>query len=365
VGPSCVGIRFFPKLIDSRNPYWRILQTGLEGYGLRFVDADEPRYGLRWLCRYRSEIQVIHFHYIQRFYAYEGTNARLRWVLRFARNLVVARSLGYRTVFTLHNLTPTYPLIPRWVDYLGHWVVANLTDAVIAHCAYARQLLARRYGRRRNVHVVNHPHYIDVYPHDISREGAREALGFPRDRLVFLFLGGIRPNKGIETLVTAFTQLADVNLSLLIAGKPWRPLEYVEALEHAVSRDPRIILHKRFVPDEELQVYFGASDVVVLPFERILSSGSAILAMGFARPVVAPAMGCLLELIPEGAGILYDPSDPSGLLRALSHCVAIRPALMEIGEQARATVSRYSAQSVAEDTLRAYGMAARGQGNTS
>jgi len=55
----------------------------------------------------------------------------------------------------------------------------------------------------------------------------------------------------------------------------------------------------------------------VLPYVEILSSGAAILAMSFGKPVVAPDRGSLRDHVPPVAGDLYDPSDPRGLDRAL------------------------------------------------
>ena len=110
----------FPGLEElAANPYWSILHRALSDAGINFV-PETSQFGRRWLWANRKVVNVLHFHYIQQFYAYEGTHARLRWVLRFARNLLLARIWGYRTVFTLHNLSPTYPLHPGWVDYLGH-----------------------------------------------------------------------------------------------------------------------------------------------------------------------------------------------------------------------------------------------------
>lgn len=346
---------FFPEASDA-NPYWKIAAASIEAVGGKVAGVGSLPFGRRWLMRNRGSIQVLHFHYVQQFYAYEGTQARLRWVLRFASNLLLARFLGYRTVFTLHNATPTYPLEPGWVDYLGHWVAANLTHSVIVHCEAARRLLKEKFGRRRHVYIVSHPHYMDQYENTISPSAARAALGIATDHLVFAFIGGIRPNKGIEHLIAAFQQLDGENLNLVIAGKPWPPQTYIQALEQSAAEDPRILLYERFIPNEELQVYFNAADVLVLPFERILTSGSAILAMGFARPVVAPAMGCLPELITPDTGILYDAAAPAGLLDALRRCQEMGVSLREMGRRAQKRVSEFTGELMAEQTLCAYGV---------
>lgn len=344
---------FFPEF-SGVNPYWTILASSLADLGVKVVGIGSIPFGRRWLWRNRHSVQILHFHYVQQFYAYEMTQARLRWVLRFASNLLLARLLGYKTVFTLHNATPTYPLQPERVDYLGHWFAANLTNGVIVHCEAARSLLQEKFGRCRQVFSVSHPNFIGQYPNAVTRSASREFLGQKSEDLVFAFIGGIRPNKGLEKLIAAFKQLEGAGISLIIAGKPWPPETYTEALEKAVMEDPRIILHKCFIPEDEFQIYFNAADVVVLPFERILTSSSVVLAMSFACPVIAPAMGCLPELITEDVGILYDSTSEMGLLQALNQCEEMRSELGRMGKRAQAAVANLTGKLMAEQTLIAY-----------
>jgi glycosyltransferase involved in cell wall biosynthesis len=335
------------------NPYWSILRTGLRDLDVEFSPRGSG-FGGRWLRANRSSVDVLHFHFVQQFYAYESTGARLRWVVRFARNLILAGAWGYRTVFTLHNLRPTYPLQPTWVDYLGHWVAVNLTQRVIVHCEAARDALAGRYGRRRNVHVVWHPHLVGVYPDEMPRDEARLRLGLGADDLVLLFFGGIRPNKGIESLINAFAQLPGKSLRLVIAGKQWRPPEYLEALTRLIAQDNRIELREGFVPVDDVQIFQKSADVVVLPFSSILTSTSAMLALSFGRPVVVPATGCLPELVTEGVGFLYDPADEDSLRLTLQRCT--HDELSSMGRRALERVQEASWQGFAEQTLAAYGV---------
>ena len=113
--------------------------------------------------------------------------------------------------------------------------------------------------------------------------------------------GHRRPGGGVP-------RAAGPGARLLIAGRP-RGGASTTRLAAAAAADRRIRLPLRFVPDDELQVWLRAADVVVLPFRDILTSGSAILALSFGRPVVAPALGCLPETVPT-AGVLYDPDAP-------------------------------------------------------
>jgi beta-1,4-mannosyltransferase len=62
----------------------------------------------------------------------------------------------------------------------------------------------------------------------------------------------------------------------------------------------------------------NAADVAVLPFLDVLTSGSAILALSFGKPVILPDIGCLPELIDDSMGQLFDPKNTNGLKEAMA-----------------------------------------------
>jgi beta-1,4-mannosyltransferase len=156
-------VTFFPCVDNlAPNPYWAQLMSSLEKIGIRYSNESNNSFGRRWLFTNRGKVNILHLHYIQQFYAYEIEYARLRWVLRFARNLLLARALGYYTVFTVHNMTPTYPLRPVWVDYFGHWVAVNLTHSIIVHCCKAKELLEKTYQRQKK-YMLSHILIISMF----------------------------------------------------------------------------------------------------------------------------------------------------------------------------------------------------------
>lgn len=312
---------FFPSVkYLARNPYWPLLSRSLVDNGCGFDEDSEASFQMRWLVKKRGKVKILHFHFIQQFYSYELTHARLRWVLRMIRNLLAARVLGYRIIFTLHNLTPTYPLLPLWVDYLGHRAMFQLADDVIVHCQKARDASINLYGRKKNIHVLEHPNFIGIFPNNISREDARKRLEIPESSFVFLFFGGIRPNKGLENLILTFRRLDHKNDRLIIAGSQEGDQEYSDSLRSIISIDNRILYLSQFIQDSEIQIFMNAADIVILPFKRILTSSSIILSLSFAKPVILPAIGCLPEQVPEGSGIIYNQNDPEGLFFCLEKC---------------------------------------------
>jgi glycosyltransferase involved in cell wall biosynthesis len=139
----------------------------------------------------------------------------------------------------------------------------------------------------------------------------------------------------------------------VIAGKPWPPKSYVEKIWILATGDPRIRISARAIPDEDLQLYINAADILAFPFRHVLTSGSVILAMSFGRPVIVPNLGCLPELVGDDAGIAYDPANPEGLVVALQQ--ATESDLASMGAAAARRVNTVSWRSLAQETAKVYG----------
>ncbi len=143
--------------------------------------------------------------------------------------------------------------------------------------------------------VIPHGDYRGSYPKTVSGTEARRQLGIPVDKSVALFFGGIFAYKNVPHLIDTFLRADLRDAVLLIAGAPSSALEGHQLTELA-KHDSRIQLHLRRIPDDEVQNFFAAADLAVLPFREILNSGSAVLALSFDRPVLVPALGSMPEL---------------------------------------------------------------------
>lgn len=346
-------VAWFPKAADlAGNPYWPRLQAELEALGVEFETSHNSYWtARRWLLEHRQTVDVLHFHFVQPQYA-DGQRVLLRRLLKFASDLLLARLLGYRIVWTMHDLMPTWPKEPAWVERLARYVIAWLAHDVIVHCQEARRLLRSHFRRRRRVWVLPLPSYADAHPNDMTSADARQRLGIEEDRFVVAFVGGIRPNKGLEELIAAFARLPDPRSVLLIAGRPWPPEAYVQQIERLARRDGRIVFKPQEVPDKEMQVYLNAADIVAFPFKQVLTSSSAILAMSFGRPVIVPRLGCLPELVRDDAGLIYDPQEPDGLSKALRQAMASD--LEGMGSVAAQRTNANSWSDLARGTLQVY-----------
>jgi D-inositol-3-phosphate glycosyltransferase len=239
------------------------------------------------------------------------------WHPFFAPSLgTVARRLahrGRRTAFLCHNVAPheASPLD----RLLTSWAFSR-TDAYIVHAQSQRaDLEALRSGAR--VLVSPHPTYDQFLPSTPQDPvEARRQLGIPGQK-VLLFFGLIRPYKGLDTLLEAFRTLAsDPELCLVIAGECYAGRE---ALEESIRQlGPRVILHDRFIPNEQVATYFAAADLVVLPYHSASQSGVVQIAYACDRPVLVTRVGGLPEVVEEGrTGLLVPAKDPLALVQAV------------------------------------------------
>ena len=335
------------------NPYWAILASELEQAGVTVIKDNPNAFNGKWLAINRGKIGVLHIHFYQLFYADRNGKVKPSRVLKFLINLIYSRILGYRVVYTVHNLEPTYWLEPKWLDQLGHATLIHLADRLIVHCQEVKRIIANKYNRKQVVFVMPHPNYIDYYQNYIIKEKAREKLALTEKGLfVFTFLGGIRPNKGIENLIRAFRKLKNTNYHLMIAGAVNKPASYAQYLQALAGVDKRISFHFKWIADDEIQVYLNATDIVVLPFTKIFVSGSATLALSFGRPVIAPRMGCLPDIIEPDAGWLYAPGDVDSLSRNMQEAAKLN--LNPTNESAKKKVMPFSQKDFCKRTQQVY-----------
>lgn len=299
------------------NPYISNLSQALRGQGVELFESPSPL-TQKWVLDNRGRIEILHFNWPSYYYAAPEIEEAINGLLLFVRAISLAIESGYHIVWTVHNVI-SHDIRQVEVDHLGKVVLARLADALIIHSECTRDRLRQFFDRGGDrVYLIPHGHYIDSYPNSLSRGQARARLGLGDDDFVYLFFGYVRPYKGLAGLIEAFKGQQGKHLRLVIAGHP-HPPGYVAELVGHVGSDPRIRLDTRLIPVPDVQVYFQAADVVVLPFANILTSGSAILALSFGKPLIAPRMGGIPELVSKEMGLLYDPLNQAALAQALAH----------------------------------------------
>ena len=246
----------------------------------------------------------------------------------FERTLLMLyyKLLGKKVVFTAHNVNAgKRDLNDSWRNRFGLRVQYRLADHVFVHTKAMKNELVRDFGvHDRTVTVIPFGINSSVPSTALTSARAKRQLGIGEDEKAILFFGIIRPYKGLEYLTDAFLRLAATRAGyrLIIAGNAMEGCErYLEEIKRRIDGDlngGRILQKLQFIPDDEVEIYFKASDVLAMPYTHIFQSGVLFLAYSFGLPVVGTDVGSVREDILEGmTGFLCKPRDPVDLARAI------------------------------------------------
>lgn len=302
----------------SMNPYISSMKRELARLGVAFA---EPAAALKDIRERLRPDLILHFHWPSAVY---GGRTRSEFEQRtrdFVELLDHAKALRCHVVWTAHNVFPHENPFPD-LDLAARRQFMQRCDHILAHCAAGHRELAAAFPDLPAVTIVPHPHYRDDYPSPPDRAAARSALHLPPGDFVFLMFGLLRGYKNFPLAVSAFRAAGLPRARLVIAGGSLADGDSSE-VRRLVNGDDRIELRDRRIPHAEVPVLFGAANVALFAYHRILASGGVALAHSMGRAVIAPRIGCLPEMVPENAGILYEAGSPESLLAAMRRIVEI------------------------------------------
>lgn len=207
-----------------------------------------------------------------------------------------ARRRGIRIVWTVHDLDSSDGIHPRIERWFWSFFLPRL-DGFICLTEAGRKLALTRFPalKRLPSYIIPHGDFSPAYPNTVSREKARQTLGLGATTPTLLNYGLIRPYKDVPMLVETVQALEPAQASLLVAGRVIDQSVTDDILARA-NNAPHIHLHLNWISFEDTQCFFAACDLVVLPYRRILNSGTLMLALAFRRPVLVPDRGTMCEL---------------------------------------------------------------------
>lgn len=137
---------------------------------------------------------------------------------------------------------------------------------------------------------------------DMSREEAREILQIPSDQKVLLFFGFVREYKGLRYIIEAMPRIREElgDVKLLVVGDFGDDKDqYMELINRCGVSDV-VETVGGYIPDREVEKYFAASDLVVLPYISATQSAVVQIAYGFTKPVIVTDVGGLPEVVNDG-----------------------------------------------------------------
>ena len=218
-----------------------------------------------------------------------------------------------KIAFLCHNV---YSHDRGSIDKLLTRVALSRGDGFLVHTVQDQGRLARLFPTKPILREY-HPTYDVFQMRGLSREQAREELGV--SGRILLFFGFIRPYKGLRYLLEAMPHiLRHVDVTLLVAGEFWNDERETRSLVERLGVAEHVRFYDRYIPNEEVETYFAASDLVVLPYVSATGSGIVHTAYAMGRPVVATKVGCLPEVVEEGrTGYLVEGQSPEAISAAV------------------------------------------------
>ena len=263
-----------------------------------------------------------------------------------------AKRLGAKVVLEFHEIQDvgesTLPLASMYVNTLSPLLLKQV-DGFIVHSRYDLPEVVKRYRvPESRVAVIPHGPY-DQYDGHKSNANANIVGSDTSDSDItrLLFFGVIRPYKGLEHLIRAFSSLSDdeaERFHLTVVGETWEDWTLPGELIAKSRHKERITFVNRYVPDEEVQGYFKHADAVVLPYLRSSASGPLNIAMSLGLPVVITEVGGLTEAVENyGGAVTIPPGDEAALRAALFRAAELKGSRFGAPHSWEETTSLYSA----------------------
>jgi glycosyltransferase involved in cell wall biosynthesis len=338
------------------NPYQSLLYGEMRRLGVQVIYLREltPIQTLNLLLlplelvgRRLAGARVLHLHWV---WAFSLPGARgfpaMRWVAQgwFLFVLRVCRVLGVHPVWTAHNVLPHEPVFAD--DVSARRALVEASDLVLVHSQSTLDELAALGAVPRRNAVIRHG---PMGPPLVA--GSLRTPGTGDRPCEFLFFGRILEYKGVDDLLAAFLAMpGHLAAHLTIAGQCDDPGR--RSRLHALARrgGGRVLLRLEYVPGDEVAQLLGAADVVVLPYRRVSTSGSAMLALSHGRPLIVPDLAGLGDL-PDQAVVRYD-GEVAGLVDALVRLAcADDETLAAMSAAARSYAFQTTWQEIAERTV--------------
>lgn len=353
---------------SGANPYVQLYCDAAKLAGIEFLE--ETRYDLRWLDENASRIDAIHLHWpeflwrqypnwYRRLTSYPGV-WRLRRLFgpmlrhpayrRFRHFVSRAKEHGIIVAWTLHNIEPHEN--PKALDAKASKMLAGQADLIVCHSQSAMDKCRELWHPDGTVLLMPHGNYDGVYPPPRPRDDVLNALELDPAKPMVCCVGLIRQYKGIDRAVEAVRQLKG-EVQLVIAGARHRDFDTAPLVRETADL-PYVRWKLERISDQEFADIVGASEAVLLPYQKITGSGALLSALTLERGVVASDLPYFREILGEAddAGRLAVVNEGSTVLAE-----AIRDYLSVPAEQrreaARSVADKYAWRQVVQPVVNA------------
>ena len=288
-------------------------------------------------------------------------------------------SFWNRVPAVIHEFdTPTYGPYPKAFS-IADRLLAGRTAYALGASTHCRDFIhEQRFVPMDKIEVLYHAVPPDRFEtaRKLNRVDARQQLGWSADDFVFLVVTKLGPDRGNETLLTAFAavrkQMPNARLCLVYRPTlyhkipvkyqhiPWvsDPKAMRSRIEQQISElglNDSVSLVEMEAPEKH-EPYFAGSDVLVAPFESALfSSVNLIEAMVYGRPHIVTDLGEPADIVNRwGAGVKVPPANAAVLAQAMIELARDNTRREALSVRASKAAVEFGVDAVAERLTRLY-----------
>jgi 1,2-diacylglycerol 3-alpha-glucosyltransferase len=243
--------------------------------------------------------------------------------------LVAARRRGMPLLgsnyFLPGNMIPHLPGFLRrrrnWAERVLWQMVLDVLNQVqvVTTPTETAAVILRQRGVQVPVRAISCGVDLNRFRPDLSidRAALRRRYGLNPQRTLYLYVGRVDRDKGLNVLLRALYLVGRDDLELGIAGRGG----HVGALQRLAKQLTleRQVTFTGYVPDEDLPLLLNSADIFVMPSEVELQSIATLEAMGTGRPILAAGAQALPELVQDGVnGYLFEAGNAQDAARCMA-----------------------------------------------
>lgn len=303
----------FATDIKSANDYGQSIYKGLES------KIKNISYGVEIFWTPISNYNIIHIQWPEELFDWNEPSLNdLKSLEKRLNKLGNCKIISTRHNYYPHgrnteNFKKLYNLIYQYSDAIVHLGEKSLKE------------FSSIYKEKLNV-VIYHPIYNNI-PNNITHEIARNKFKIKKHKKVVLIFGALRNNEERDSIISLIKELRKSNIYILINRwdsklipvslsniiKNFR--KYLKLLRLNLKSD--VIIKNEFTRKSDIQYYFNAADLVLILRGKTLNSGNLILSYTFKKPVLAPKVGNITEIIEHTSNYTYESIEKDSLCRII------------------------------------------------
>jgi len=211
----------------------------------------------------------------------------------------------YKVARQINQLQPQLLILRFWMPYFGmalgsigrlvkrtNTKIIGLVDNAIPHEPRKGDALLTKYFLKicDGCMVMSQSVQDNILEFDKNKKVAL----FP-----LLFFGMIRKYKGLDLLLDAFHKVHQSNpdIQLIIAGEYYEDESIYQNKINEYQLSKNIISINKYIPDEEVHLYFSAADLITQTYHTATQSGISQIAYHYEKPMLVTNVGGLKEIV--------------------------------------------------------------------